>query len=616
MQKSFFHKYLLEFRNLWFCLFFLVQASISYYAAFLLRFDFLLSKTYLNQARSYFLLMILLRLLFYILEGLHKGLWRYASFYDFIKICRSVFLSSLSFFIIVRIFGGDSAFPRSVYFLDPSILIVLSAGSRMGMRIFREIMRSTPDNMTKILVIGAGDAAEMILRDMQKNLKSIYAPVAILDDDPYKQGKTLRGIKIVGGRGALHESIEKYKPEEIWICMPSVKPKIIREIYDLCKQTPLPIKILPPLEEIFQGKVSIKQIKPIALENLLQRPPIQDSLKNVMKDIQGKIILVTGAGGSIGSELCRQIIKYRPQKLIMLDRYENSLFDTQMELESQPYSDTILLPILADIQLHQDLEKVFSQEHPDVVFHAAAYKHVPILENHPVQAVRNNILGTKNLLEISSKNNVTNFIFISTDKAVNPTNIMGATKRIAEFLTLHANIPSRFKTTVVRFGNVLGSNGSVVPLFYKKIQERKPITITHPDVTRFFMLIPEAVQLLLMAASEGKGGEIFVLDMGEPIRILDLAINMIRLSGLVPYEDIPIVFTTLRPGEKMYEELFDSSEHIVVIPDKHFKKAIPKMPEKEYLEQQIVLLRSAMQKNSSEKILEVLKKIVPNFQKL
>lgn len=465
--------------------------------------------------------------------------------------------------------------------------------------------------------------------------------------------------------------IEKYKPEEILVSMPSASSKALKEIYELCKPFNITVRKLPGLNDILLGNISVEaklgkmlidanivtesqvqealtlqqteggklgsklvelgyisektlfsflqkqysvsHIKPVSLEDLLQREPVRTDIESVKDYIEGKSVMVTGAGGTIGSELCRQIIDYRPSKLILLDRYENTLMHIDIELRMRTQK-TDIFTVIGDIQDAINLEHLFSKHKPQIIFHAAAYKHVPLMEYNPIEAIKNNIFGTKNLLEAASRHNVASFVMISTDKAVNPRSIMGATKRVAELLTMSMNFQNTSKFTTVRFGNVLGSNGSVVPIFEKQIKQGGPVTVTHPEIKRFFMVIPEAIQLVLIAAAAGKGGEIFVLDMGEQIKIIDLAENLIRLSGFIPHKDIKIDYTGLRPGEKLYEELFDESEMIVSTFHEKLRIAIPEIPSIDDFNKHILELERIVLKNAVDEVVPAVQKIVPSFR--
>lgn len=649
---------------------FLAQVALANYLAFILRFDGILPKSYYSKFLLYLPILLVLRLLFYFKSGLHKGLMRYASISDLIKIVNSATLGSIIFLLIIKFMFGDQNYPNSIYVLDWLLFIIICGATRLLIRVFREYML-IDTSRKKILIVGAGDTGEMVVREMKNNHDSSYEPVGFIDDDVQKKGLTIHGVPILGGIEALPEVIGVYAPDEILISFSTDAQKIIRRVYETCKPFNIPIKKLPAIHDLLDGNVTvagklgqhlveanlvteeqiqdalalqkkeggrlgsklvklgyiseekfilflskhygIAHMKPISLVDLLQRDPVKTDITSVKSLIGGKTVLVTGAGGSIGSELCRQIIKYGPSKLVLFDRYENSTFEVDNELRAMEYN-TNLVTIIGDIQDVPQLEHTFSRHKPQIVFHAAAYKHVPLMEHNPAEAIKNNIFGTKNLIDAASRHCTESFVLISTDKAVNPTSIMGATKRIAEFLTVNMNSFCNTKFTAVRFGNVLGSNGSVVPIFKDQLKKGGPITVTHPDIKRFFMLIPEAVQLVLIAAASGSGGEIFVLDMGSPVKIIDLAENFIRLSGFIPHKEIKINFTGLRPGEKLYEDLFDESEKIEPTDHKKLMMAVPNVPTPSVLSEHLAELAYIVGNYSIEEIVPKMREIIPGFR--
>ena len=649
---------------------FLVQVMLANYCAFILRFDAALPRDYFNKFLSCLPLLLLVRLIFHFYLGLHRGLWRYASITDMIKIVNSATLGSIVFLIAVKYFVGDSGYPNSIYVLDWLLFMIMAGGTRILLRVLREYMLSETLRK-KILIVGAGDAGEMVVREMKNGPDSAYEPVGFIDDDPKNKGLTIHGVPILGDSVSLPDIIRKYSPHEVLIAAPTDSQKIIRTVYEACKPFNIPIKKLPPINDLLDGNVSIatklgermveanmvteeqiqealalqkkeggrlggklvklghiteekfiaflnrqygvSHMKPISLTDLLQREPVKTDITSVRSLISGKSVIVTGAGGSIGSELCRQIIKYNPAKLVLFDRYENSTFEVDNELRAAGYAAT-LSTVIGDIQDVPHLEHTFSRHKPQIVFHAAAYKHVPLMEYNPVEAIKNNVFGTKNLIEAASRHCSENFVLISTDKAVNPTSVMGATKRIAEFLTVNMNSICNTKFSAVRFGNVLGSNGSVVPIFKDQLKKGGPITVTHPDIKRFFMLIPEAVQLVLIAAAAGSGGEIFVLDMGSPIKIVDLAENFIRLAGFIPHKEIKINFTGLRPGEKLYEDLFDESERIMTTDHVKLMMAVPNVPTAAALSGHLADLEQMIRNYSPEEVVRKIEAIVPNYR--
>ena len=468
-------------------------------------------------------------------------------------------------------------------------------------------------DISRVLIIGAGCAGEMVVKELEKNPQLNKKAVAIIDDDITRIGDQVSGVDIVGTRNSILKIVKLYKIDEIIFSIANISKKGKKEIIDICKNTNCKIKTIPGIYEIIDGKVDIKQVRDVDIEDLLGREPIEVDFNLMGSYIQDSTILVTGAGGSIGSELCRQIANIRPKKLIMLDNYENNLYSIQQEL-IRKYGDSIkMIAVVASIREQKRMEKIFDKYRPEVVFHAAAHKHVPLMENSPGEAIKNNIFGTLNVAMLSSKYNVKRFLLISTDKAVNPTNVMGATKRAAEMIIQSLNEESKTEFVAVRFGNVLGSNGSVIPLFKKQIEEGGPVTVTHPNIIRYFMTIEEAVGLVIQAGGMAKGGEIFVLDMGEPVKILDLAKNLIRLSGFEPDVDIKIVFTGLRPGEKLYEELLMSEEGLL---DTKHKKIFIGRPidfDKNDLQKYLIELRNIVLEEDDELMEQAMKNLVTTF---
>jgi FlaA1/EpsC-like NDP-sugar epimerase len=441
--------------------------------------------------------------------------------------------------------------------------ILVLGGLRFTVRFRREwvISRVNAKNTLrqKILIVGAGAAGSMIVREIHRELAANYQPVGFIDDDPEKSGHTMHGVPILGGRSAIPNLIRQYEIDEVIIALPSASRQEIRDILEICQAAAVRIMLVPPVTEIINGMVSMKQLRDVDIEDLLGREPVRIDLAGIAGYLNHETVLITGAGGSIGSEICRQVARFNPQSLLLLGRGENSIYEIDQELAAA-FPHLKREAIIADVRDRQKLAQVFVTYHPTVVFHAAAHKHVPLMEKEPDEAVKNNIFGTKNLAELADEFGCKRFVLISTDKAVNPTSVMGATKRVAELVIQDLSVRSQTKFMVVRFGNVLGSRGSVVPLFRKQIARGGPVTVTHPEMTRYFMTIPEAAQLVVQAGALGKGGEIFILDMGDPVKIVDLARELIRLSGLIPDKEIKIEFSGIRPGEKLTEELLTSDE--------------------------------------------------------
>ena len=488
---------------------------------------------------------------------LYEGFWRYTSVHDLRALVSAISLSSILFVLFVKSPLGPGVYPRSVFFMDAMLLLMFLGGARLLRRVLADGQRTKAGK--RVLVYGAGDAGELIVRDMMGDRNHPYEPIGFVDDNPVKTGLRIHGIPVLGTRADLPAILSRAKADEILLAMPNVEPSVIREIMRAMDAIDLPIKTLPNLRDIIDGKVGVADIRSLAVEDLLARAPIGLDPGPVKALITGRRVLVTGAGGSIGSELCRQIVKLKPATLVMLDRYENTLHAIRMELEDQKRT-TGVRAVIADICDSQRLSEIMQTHRPEIVFHAAAHKHVPLMEENPCEAIKNNVRGTRILAQAADAYDVDRFVMISTDKAVNPTSVMGASKRVAE-MAIHAQaIGSGTSFSIVRFGNVLGSNGSVVPRFVEQIRRGGPLTITHPEMRRFFMLIPEAVQLVLHAASQAVNGATYVLEMGEQVKLVDMARDLIRLSGLIPDEDIAIEFIGLRPGEKLYEELVGPDE--------------------------------------------------------
>jgi FlaA1/EpsC-like NDP-sugar epimerase len=505
--------------------------------------------------------------------------------------------------------------PRSIFLIVFLIDTFLIGLSRFGYRIIRRFIRG--DNIQfkkkkRVLVYGAGEAGAIIIKEMKSHHEMKSTPIAIIDDDASLTGRKINGVPILGTGKDIVTVIDSRNIEEVIIAIPSMKRKEINEVYNICGDLGVLVKILPSVSQLINDTVSIKEIRDVSIEDLLGRDPIELDNTKVFDYVKGRVVLITGAGGSIGSELSRQIASYMPDRLILLDNYENNLYEINNELKNK-YKELDLVAIIANVREKHRMETLFEKYKPEVVFHAAAHKHVPLMEDNPTEAVKNNVFGTLNLVEAAHKNRVRRFLFISTDKAVNPTNIMGATKRMAEMIIQAFNGKSPTEYVAVRFGNVLGSNGSVIPLFKKQIEEGGPVTVTHKDVIRYFMTIPEAVALVLQAGGMASGGEVFVLDMGEPVKIFDLAKNLIRLSGFEPEEDIEIKVTGLRPGEKLYEELLMDEEGLKTTQNEKIFIAKPTFSDVDYLLQEIDCLKEMVILHSDD-VKDYIKNIVPTYK--
>lgn len=537
-------------------------AFISIYFSYLLRFEFNIPVDFYQEFIKHLPLIILTKLIVFWYFNFFRGWWRYVSIYDALNIIKASTVSSAIIASYLYFMYNFYKMPRTAFIIDFLLFTLLIFLLRISPRILKESygkLLSKKIDKKRVLIVGAGSAGQMIAREIRENERLNAEVVGFVDDDPTKHKTYIQGSPVIGKIDDIPIIVKDDEIDEIIIAIPSASSQQMQKIIEKCRESNAEYKIIPGFGELIEGKVSISRIREVQIEDLLGRAPIRLRLTEIEEYIKGKSVLITGAGGSIGSEIARQVSKYLPLKLIIIDNAETPLFFIKNQLE-QTATDLNLLSIICDIKHKDKMEKIFKENNPDIVIHAAAYKHVPMMEENVDEAIWNNIYGTKVVANLSLKYKVKKFILISTDKAVNPTNIMGATKRLAELYiqTLRDNPTTQFIT--VRFGNVLGSNGSVIPIFREQIKNGGPVTVTHPEVTRFFMTIPEAVQLVLQAGGLGKGGEIFLLDMGEPVKIVKLAEEMIRLSNLEPYKDIQIVFTGLRPGEKLYEELLLEEE--------------------------------------------------------
>ena len=542
----------------------LILITLSGFLALYIRFDLRFSRmdmTYVRYELRYLPVSLVLTIVLFVLFKLYRSVWRFASTTELLNVIGACSVSLVLQIVIMACL--KMRMPVSYYLMKYVILITGIGSLRFAYRILRMLQEKRTglrgDARKNTMVVGAGEAGAMIIKEFQNSRYLDQKVCCVIDDNTAKHGKYLRGVKIVGGREEIPFYAHELKVEEIVVALPSVPQAEIREILQICQETGCEMKVLPGLYQMINGEVSVSKLRRVEIEDLLGREPIRLQVDSVMGYVSGKTILVTGGGGSIGSELCRQIAAHEPKKLILVDIYENNAYDIQQELK-QKFPNLDLVVLIASVRNTHRMESVFAAYRPDIVYHAAAHKHVPLMEDSPNEAVKNNVFGTYKTAQAADKHGVHRFVLISTDKAVNPTNIMGASKRICEMIIQMMNQRSKTDFVAVRFGNVLGSNGSVIPLFKKQIEQGGPVTVTHPEIIRYFMTIPEAVSLVLQAGALAKGGEIFVLDMGEPVKILDLAKNLIRLSGYKPFEDIQIEFTGLRPGEKLYEELLMSEE--------------------------------------------------------
>ena len=607
----------------------LITASI--YGAYLVRFEFSIPSQYLGLLYKALPLILLVKIVSFYFFDLYRGMWRYTSIADLFNIIKASSIGSFLIILFILFMTRFEGFSRSIFIIDWCFTILLITGYRVAIRLYYEqlsgdgswliAVRNLIGFLTRkqsegkrILIVGAGGCGEKICREIINNYKLRHNVVGFIDDDSEKVGRKIHGIPVLGYTEEINKLIRKSRADEVLIAIPSATSKEIRKIIDICKDCGITFKIIPGYSELIDGKVTVNAIREVAYSDLLGREVIKLDSERIGSYLKGKRVLVTGAGGSIGSELCRQICRFKPESIILYDRAESPLYEIELDIR-QTFPETKSVTLLSDVRETAQLETAFAKYNPAVVFHAAAYKHVPMLELQPWKAIENNVRGTLNLVDVSKRHKVERFVFVSTDKAVRPTNVMGASKRVAEMLVQSQNGYGLSETRfmIVRFGNVIGSIGSVVPLFKKQIEKGGPVTVTHPDVTRYFMTIPEACQLILQAGAMGSGGEIFLLDMGTPIKIIDMARDLIRLSGFMPDEDIKIEYIGLRPGEKLYEELITEGEGIV--PTSHEKIMALKGAECNLgiLNGNIDELTALSDGQDQDRIKRMLKKIVPEY---
>lgn len=610
--KGFKDKQLLT-RRLFLILLDILLINFSTFCAIVIRFDFSIAKVYLKYSESivaYAPIHTILTLIIFFSFRLYNSLWKYASIEEMTNVIYACTASAIAQFIGMKLCGYRM--PRSFYPLNLMFIICFIGGSRFLYRALRMMNnRYRIDSKKRIMIIGAGEAANVIIKEIHNSEYLDGKVVCAIDDNKEKHGNYIQGVKIVGNRHDIISCSEKYNITDIIIAIPTLSTKDKKKILDICKETGCTLKILPGMYQLINEEVNVSRLRNVEIEDLLGRDPIDLDTDRIIQYVSNQVVMVTGGGGSIGSELCRQIVKHNPKQLIIVDIYENNAYDIQQELLTK-YPNLNLVVLIASIRNTNRMNAIFETYKPDLVYHAAAHKHVPLMEVSPNEAIKNNVFGTLKLVTAADKYGVKRFVQISTDKAVNPTNIMGASKRICEMIIQTYNNRSNTEFVAVRFGNVLGSNGSVIPLFKKQIQKGGPVTVTHPDIIRYFMTIPEAVSLVLGAGALAKGGEIFVLDMGEPVRIADLATNLIRLSGYVPGRDITIQYTGLRPGEKLFEELLMDEEGLQETQNKliHIGKPIA-FDEDAFLKQLDLLYEEV--NNETSDIRTLVKKIVPTY---
>jgi FlaA1/EpsC-like NDP-sugar epimerase len=581
--------------------------------ALLLRFEGDIPLRYLNTLWKYSLVLAVLGVAIFRAFNMYSSLWRYASIDELLSVVASVSAYCAAVYILFLIV--PDSLPRSVYVLQWFILMAFIGGTRLLYRAFGSVRRGMKNgrHFTNVLVIGAGQAGSMVIKELREHPELKLSPAVILDEDKSKHNTTIHSVPVVGGMDMLGDVVERYFIKEIIIAIPSASEHVIRDIANQCKETGCRLRRLPGVYKILDGKVSIQQVRDVKIEDLLGRAEVSLDIQGIRSYISGQVVLVTGAGGSIGSELCRQIARFEPSLLVMVDMYENDVYLLNLELR-ESYPDLPMKVLIGSVRDKDRIKQIFSTFKPQVVFHAAAHKHVPLMEDSPGEAIKNNVFGTINVAEAADKYGAKRFVLISSDKAVNPTNVMGASKRVAELAIQHLNKNSMTEFVAVRFGNVLGSNGSVIPIFKRQIALGGPVLVTHPEVTRYFMTIPEAVQLVIQAATMAQGGEIFVLDMGEPVKIVDLARDMIMLSGFKPDVDIKIEFIGLRPGEKLYEELHLSDEDVDrTSHDKIFVLKNDNCDDVEWFRRELEGLRSMLLQCSDAKVVSALRQVVPNY---
>lgn len=584
--------------------------NLALFGSFYLRFEGKLPDNYVQTYAEAAVISTVVLLFAFHFFGIYRNIWRYASIGEVLSIVYAVTIGAAVTVTLIY-FIAPMRLPHSVSVLFWLSVIVSIGGFRFSQRVRQENTIFTGWNkcVRKVLIIGAGDAGVLALRELKNRDFQDGTPVGFIDDSENKISLNVQGFPVLGSRKDIPDIVEKYGVEEIIIAIPSASGDTVREIVEICKETKASnLKILPGVHDILSGKITVSAIREVQVEDLLGRDPVWVDLQEVAQYLKDQVVLVTGAGGSIGSELCRQIVRFSPAQLILTGHGENSIFDIQQELKDYPISTEIF-----DIKDHEKVNIVFEKYKPSVVFHAAAHKHVPLMEANPEEALKNNILGTSRLAQAAHKNGVETFVFISTDKAVNPTSIMGASKRIAEMVIQNYNDKSATKFVAVRFGNVLGSRGSVIPTFKNQITAGGPVTVTDSRMTRYFMTIPEASQLVIQAGAMASGGEIFILDMGKPVKIVDLAKDLIRLSGLEPEKDIKIVFTGTRPGEKLFEELLTSEEGTTATKHKRIFTAIPNNINYQAIDELLEIIRERGTYLEREEIVAGIRQLLPDF---
>lgn len=594
----------------------IVLINMSVLLALLMRFNVTISsipEEYIYKYEQFMIPFTLIALVVFWFCRIYHSLWEYASITELYKIVEACTITEVIHVCVTMML--ELGLPRSTYFMTWVFLVVSVSASRFMYRFIRTGLNRyrTTDDDIRIMIIGAGNATNVLIREISiSHYLANSRVVCVIDDNPNKVGKYIHGIKVVGTRDDIKEMAKQYDVDEIIFAIPSASPENRRDILSICKETDCELKILPGVYQMVDGEINIKDIRRVDVLDLLGRNPVEVDIESIMGYVKDKVVLVTGGGGSIGSELCRQLVSHKPRKLIIFDIYENNAYDIQQELCIN-HADANVETLIGSVRNVGRLEDIFKKYHPDIIYHAAAHKHVPLMEVSPNEAVKNNVIGTYNVARMADKYGAEKFVLISTDKAVNPTNVMGATKRICEMIVQSFNEKSDTDYVAVRFGNVLGSNGSVIPLFKKQIEAGGPVTVTDPNIIRYFMTIPEAVSLVLQAGAYARGGEIFVLDMGEPVKIDDLAKNLIRLSGYTLGVDMNIVYTGLRPGEKLYEELLMDEEGLQETANKLIHIGKPIDFDKENFAHNLERLEKSAY-DETEDIRSIIKEVVPTYQ--
>ncbi|MCD4722741.1 MAG: polysaccharide biosynthesis protein [Desulfobacula sp.] len=613
--------------------------SCSFYLSYMIRFDFQIPEWAFENFIEILPYVLIVKVLCFLFFDLYKGMWRYTSLNDLVNVTKASTIGVFCTIVLVLYLNRFEGTPRSVFIIDWCLTLIFIGGLRFAARLLfdqfsdkkslksftkaiLQIFHKKHRESTGVIIVGAGNCGEKICREIRDNPIIGYHVSGFLDDDTAKIGRKIHGISVLDSIDEIEYYTDVTDAKEVIIAIPSASARNMRHIVDLCTHADVKFRIVPGMGELINGRVTVNSIRDVEYRDLLGRKPVNLDQEKIGGYLRKKRVLVTGAGGSIGSGLCRQICRYSPEKIILLERAESPLYEIDLQLKKD-FRHIEIIPVLADIQNEDEVETIFNDFHPDIVFHAAAYKHVPMLEEHPWKAVENNITGTLNMVEITDRYGCEKFVLVSTDKAVNPTNIMGASKRIAELIVQKKNLDARSETRLkirsktnfitVRFGNVIGSVGSVIPLFKKQIKEGGPVTVTHQDMIRYFMLIPEACQLILQSGAMGKGGEIFILEMGKPVKIDDMAKDLIRFSGLEPGVDIKIVYTGLRPGEKLYEELMTANEGVV--PTKHDKIMVlnTRQCNIDKLSENIEVLKKLVKSRDRKLIVDQLTKMVPEY---